>query len=204
MDLSLQDALSRGYANYSGVARLLKPRIEKTLARRVKLESVITSVKRARSAYKATPLRIKDVLAKSAINLRTDVAKVSVEKSRRTLQVVRRTLAEFKGEFLQVLEGITAITFIIDSGSFGQVHALFRKEEILDESRDLAAIVLQSPAEIIDAPGCIAAFYTEISRMQVNIEETASCFTDTIIILQMQDVSKAFSALTALIAQARK
>ena len=50
-DLSLQDALQRDYANYSAIARMLIPKIKETAETPVNLESVITSVKRAKTNY---------------------------------------------------------------------------------------------------------------------------------------------------------
>ena len=37
-DLSLQDALQRGYGNYSAIARMLRPKVVDALGRDVKLE----------------------------------------------------------------------------------------------------------------------------------------------------------------------
>jgi len=203
-DLSLQDALKRDYANYSAIARILKPKVEETLGRKVKLESLITSVKRAKANYKSRRENMTRIIAESVIHLRTDVAKVSVEKTKRNLEIVRKVLTNFPGEFLQVLEGVSAITLIFDQKLFDNVYPIFRKEDILDESQNLSAIVVQSPREIIDTPGCAIAFYNPVSRSHINIEETMSCFTDTILVLRMEDVGKAFTALTDLIAEARK
>jgi len=203
-DLSLQDALKRDYANYSAIARILKPKVEETLGRKVKLESLITSVKRAKANYKSRRENMTRIIAESVIHLRTDVAKVSVEKTKRNLEMVRKVLTNFPGEFLQVLEGVSAITLIFDQKLFDNVYPIFRKEDILDESQNLSAIVVQSPREIIDTPGCAIAFYNPVSRSHINIEETMSCFTDTILVLRMEDVGKAFTALTDLIAEARK
>lgn len=203
-DLSLQDALQRDYANYSAIARMLKPKVEETLGRKVKLESLITSVKRAKASYSSREENMTKIIAESVIHLRTDVVKVSVEKTKRNLEIVRKVLTNFPGEFLQILEGISAITLIFDQKLFDDVYSIFQKEDILDERRNLAAIVVQSPREIIDTPGCAIAFYNPVSRSHINIEETMSCFTDTILVLRMEDVGKAFTALTDLIAEARK
>jgi len=203
-DLSLQDALKRDYANYSAIARILKPKVEETLGRKVKLESLITSVKRAKANYKSREENITRIIAESVIHLRTDVAKVSVEKTKRNLEKVRKVLTNFPGEFLQILEGVSAITLIFDQKLFDNVYPIFRKEDIFDESQNLSAIVVQSPREIIDTPGCAIAFYNPVSRSHINIEETMSCFTDTILVLRMEDVGKAFTVLTDLIAEARK
>jgi len=203
-DLSLQDALQRDYGNYSAIARMLKPKVEEILGRRVKLESLITSVKRAKTSYKPLRGRIAKVVAGSVINIRTDVAKISVEKTKRNLEKIRKILADFPGEFFQVIEGMSAITLVFDQKLFDEICSMFRERDVLDKRQNLATIIIRSSDEIIGTPGCVLAFYNTVSRRHINIEETMSCSTDTIIVLAMEDVSKAFAALTDLIAEARK
>ena len=200
---AVQDALERGYANISAIARMLKPSVEKTLKRKVTLEALITSVKRVKFDYKPSREYLK-IIAGSVISLRTDVAKVSLERTRRTLETTRRILAGLTGAFLQVLEGITAITLIMDDGVFDRVCSMFKREDILDEKRNLAAIIVQSPYEIVETPGCVVAFYNPISRAQINIEEAVSCYTETIILLRTEDAGRALSILTGLITRARE
>ena len=203
-DVSIQDSLHRGYGNYSAIARILKPRIEDMLERPVKIESVITAVKRSRAL--TVPIRgnISGIIARSVINLRTDIAKFSVEKTRRTLSIMRRTLADLREEFLQVLEGVSAVTMICDEKLLDDLTSVFRRDDILEEKRNLAAMMMHSPREIINVPGCAIAFYTPLSRRHINIEETMSCYTDTIIVVGMEDAGKAFATLTDMVAQARK
>ena len=203
-DLSLQDALQRDYGNYSAIARMLKPKVEEILGRHVKLESLITSVKRAKTGYKPLRGRMAKVVAGSVINIRTDVAKVSVEKTKRNLEKIRKTLVDFPEENFQVIEGMSAITLVFDQKLFDEIRSMFREKDVLDKKQNLATIIIRSPDEIIDTPGCVLAFYNTVSRRHINIEETMSCFTDTIVVLGMEDVSKAFAALTDLIAEARK
>jgi len=202
-DLSLQDALERDYGNFSAIARLLRPRVEEILCRKVKLEGLITSVKRAKTVYRPRLDYLK-IVAESTINLRTDVAKISLEKTKRTLETARKTLADYPEAFLQTLEGSATLTLIVDQRIFDEIRSAFTKGDILDEKQNLAALIVQSPREIVDTPGCITALYVPISRNRINIEETVSCFTETIIILKMEDVGKAFTLLTDLITNARK
>ena len=203
-DLSIQDALQRGYGNYSAIARMLRPKVVEALGREVKLESVITAVKRARDIYKPLRADTKRVVARSTINIRTDVAKITVRKTDKTLETIRRDLPKFLGAFLHVLEGVSVTTLIVDEKLFDEISSMFREDEILDKKQNLAAIVIQSPEEIVDTPGCVTSFYVQISRRHINIEETVSCYTDTIILLHMEDINTAFTALTDLIAEARK
>jgi len=183
---------------------MLKPKVEEALGRKIKLESVITSVKRTKADYRSRWGNVTKIIAESVINLRTDVAKISIEKTKRNLERARKISANFPEEFLQVLESISAITLIFDQKLFDNVYSIFLEGDILDESQNLAAIVVQSPREIISTPGCVIAFYNTISRRHINIEETISCFTDTILVLRMEDIGKAFTALTDMISEARK
>ncbi len=203
-DLSLQDALQRDYGNYSAIARMLKPKLKELLREDVKLESIITSVKRAKVDYRPFRGKMTKVVADSVINIRTDVAKVSIDRTKGNLEKVRKSLADFRSEFLQVIEGISIITLIFDQALFDEIYGMFRERDVLDKKQSLATIIIRSPNEIIDTPGCLISFYNAVSRRQINIEETMSCSTDTLIVLSMEDVTRAFAALTELIAEARK
>ena len=203
-DLSLQDALQRDYGNYSAIARMLMPKVKEAVNSDVNLESVITSVKRAKANYTILQGKITRVVAGSVLNIRTDMAKVSVEKTKRNLEKIRKSLASFSGEFLQVIEGNSVVTLISDLNSFNKISSIFTKNNVIDQKQNLATVIIRSPDEIIDTPGCVQAFYNAVSRRHINIEETMSCYTETIIVLAMEDVSKAFAALTDLITEARR
>jgi len=202
-DPSLQNALERGYGNFSGIARLLKPKVEESLGKGVTFEGMITAVKRARAIYVPTTEH-QSIIAESVINLRTNVAKISLEKTRRSLEKARLVSADFPEALFQVLEGATTLTLITDERIFGEVRSVFREEDVLDEKQNLTEIIVQSPKGIVSTPGCIASFYNPIARAQINIEETISCHTETVIVVRMEDAARAFSLLTDLIASARK
>ena len=203
-DLSLQDALQRDYANYSAIARMLMPKIKETTDSDVNIESIITAVKRAKANYTILQGKITKVVAGSGLNIRTDMAKVSVEKTKENLEKIRKTLATFSGDFLQVIEGNSVVTLISDLYSFNKIASIFTKKDVIDQKQNLSTVIIRSPEEITVTPGCVQAFYNAVSRRHINIEETMSCYTETIIILAMEDVSKAFAALTDLITEARR
>jgi len=203
-DLSLQDALQRDYGNYSAIARMLMPKVKEAVNHDVNLESVITSVKRAEANYTILQGKITRVVAGSVLNIRTDMAKVSVDKTKKNLEKIRKSLATFSGEFLQVIEGNSVVTLISDLNSFNKISSIFTKNDVIDQKQNLATVIIRSPDEITFTPGCVQAFYNAVSRRHINIEETMSCYTETIIVLAMEDVSKAFAALTDLITEARR
>lgn len=201
-DLSIQESLAKGYGNFSAISRLLKPRVEEIVGRKVKLGALVTAVKRAKVSYMTRPDYMK-IVAESIISLRTDVAKISVEKTKKTLEMARKILAKYPDVFLQVLEGTTTLTLIVDQRIFNDLRSTFTREDILDAKQNMAALIVQSPRGIVETPGCIAALYIPISRNGINIEETVSCFTETIIVIRMEDVGRAFMLLNDLISNAR-
>ncbi len=203
-DLSIQDSLQYRYGNISAIARLIAPKVEVSINHKVNMESLVTSIKRIRGEYKAPPAEVSCVISGSTINVRTDIAKISVENTKRSLETVRKMLTENQDEFIQVSESISAITLIIDQRMLENVTTPFKGQIILEKEINLAAIIINSPEMIITTAGCLTAFYNQVSRRHVNIEDTVSCFTDTIIVVKMKDVGQAFAALTDLISNARK
>lgn len=202
-DLSLQDALSRRYGNYTAIARLIKPKVEKDLGRKVNFDSLVTSVKRIKPRFQSPEGGIENVIGRSVVNVRTDVAKLNLDKSKRALESVRNILATYQEEFLQVSESYSAITMIFDQKLLEEIHKKFNDDDVLDEQSDLAAIIVHSPKEIVRTPGVVLAIYTKIAENHVNIEDTVSCFTDTIVVIRMDDVARTFSSLTDLISESR-
>jgi aspartokinase len=183
---------------------MMQPRISERLGKEVNLESIITSLKRLRGVYTAASGEIRAVIAESVVNVRTHVSKISVEKTRKTLEAVSAMLASHQHDFLHVSESISSITLIFDQKLHKRIRDKLPDSVILEEGDDYAAIIVQSPIKIRTTPGCIINFYNQIARRHVNIEDTVSCHTDTIIVVKMKEVGKAFTALTDLITEERK
>ena len=204
LDLSVQDALARNYVNLSGLSRMLVPKVAARLGGRVKNESVITALKRLRGSYLPPTPEVGRVIAGSVVNVRTHVSKISVEKTKKTLRIVSAMLSTHQEDFIQVSESLSAITLIFDQRLHKSVRRELAGAEVLEEGDDCAAITVQSPDEIITTPGCLIALYNQLSRRHINVEDTVSCHTDTIIVVKMREVGRAFEALTELINDAKR
>jgi aspartokinase len=202
-DLYFQDSLQRDYCNITALARLIKPQIDQMLDRNINIESIVTSVKRSKNIYNAPKQPTASVLANSTISVKTDVAKLSIGKSKKAIEKVAKALQNIDN-FISVSESILSITFVFEDPLLDKVNAMFSNYEILEIEEDLAAIMVHSPEEIIKTPGCAIAFYNQLAYRHINIEDTVSCYTDTIVLVKMSDVGKAFNALTDLISNSRK
>jgi len=203
-DFSIQDALSRGYGNSSEIARILKPSVDSMLKKNIKLDSIITSVKRTKFNYNVYSDSVTRIIANSTISVKTDVIKLSIKRSSVTLNTVSKLISKYQEDFLQVSESLSALTIIFDSNILSVIRKNFSKSDILEEELNLAAIIIHSPKQIIKTPGCTILFYNQLLRRRINIEDTTSCFTDTILVVYMGNVGNAFMALTELISLYRK
>jgi aspartokinase len=203
-DLSFQDSLQRDYCNISALARIMKPQIDQMLSKNTSIESIITALKRSRYEYDVRQKPISSILAASTITVNTDVAKVSARKSKKTIEKVAKAMIQGVGNFISISESIMSITLVFDDLLLQDVKVMFASEDILEIENGLAAIIVQSPEDIIKTPGCAIAFYNQLARRHINIEDTVSCYTDTIVLVKMDQVGKAFNALTDLISNSRK
>jgi aspartokinase len=204
-DLSFQDSLQRDYCNISALARIIKPQVDQLFGgKNTSIESIVTALKRSRRDYNVPEKPIASILAGSTISVRTDVAKVSAEKSKKTIEKVAKAMTQNVGNFISVSESIMSITLVFDDTLLDEVKAMFAHDDILEVEDDLAAIIVHSPEEIIKTPGCAIAFYNQLARRHINVEDTVSCYTDTIVLVKMDQVGKAFNALTDLISGSRK
>ena len=203
-DVSFQDSLQYAYCNISALARIIKPQIDQILARNINIESIVTALKRSRKVYNFQEHSIASILANSSISVKTDVAKVSANKSKKTIEKVAKALTQNVDNFVSVSESILSITLVFDDVLIYDVKRMFTPYDILEIEDDLAAIIVHSPEEIIKTPGCAITLYNQLARRHINIEDTVSCYTDTIVLVKMADVAKAFNALTDLISNSRK
>jgi aspartokinase len=206
-DLSIQDAIARDYVNLSALARMLVPKVASRTgkkARGVSEVGVATALKRLRGSYSPAAPRVTRVIARSVVNVRTHVSRISVEKTRRTLQTVSTLLTAYHEDFIQVSESLSSITLIFDQRLHTRVKRSLAGAEVLDEGEGGAAITVHSPEEIVTTPGCISAFYNQLFRRRINVEDTVSCYTDTIMVVEMKDASRAFEALTELIGEEQR
>ena len=202
-DLGIQDSIARDTANISGIARLLKPKIEKMGISEVNEDAIITAVKRIVPKYTSINNEITDVIAKSDINVRTGVAKLSVKKNDRNQKNIQNVILKNNEEFIQISEATSALTIIYSERLREELLKIFNKSEILEDSNDLAAIIVHSPIEVISVPGFVFTIYGQVAKRQINIEDTVSCFTDTIIVVKTKDVAMTFSVLNELFDDSR-
>ncbi len=202
-DSLIQEAFARGIVNTSAAARAIRPSLRQRLAKEVSEEAIIASLKRLRGAYRVTPIDYLKILAKSSVEVRTDLALVSVRVTPKTTPVLKDLIFKNYDSILQTSSSPNAYTIVFERQLFSHVSGRFEEDDTLEAKTDMASLIIHSPEKILDTPGCVAAIYDKLARASINVDDTVSDYTDTIVVVKMEDVVKAFKVLTDLIVGAR-
>ncbi|MEM2180481.1 MAG: hypothetical protein QXP32_06665 [Nitrososphaeria archaeon] len=203
-DIFLQASIRGQYCNYSAIARRIKPLVDKKIGYDSDIQSIVTALKRLKLSLTFSPKNVKMVLADSNLSVRTGVAKITVEKTRTTTIKFSELIRKYINYIIHVSIGSTAITIIMDEMYAEDALELFERSTVLENKRNLAAIIVTSTPEITDVPGCAISIYERLFSAGINIEDTTSSYTDTIIILKNEDVGKAFETLNELINETKR
>ena len=188
---SVVDCLKADVVNYSALARLLC----KELAIENE-EAVVSAIKRHKESLEPFrhDKRVRRLVAESTIELKPDVAIITVPK-----EFDWRALHQ-KFRVHHVVEGPSYTTVVVDERSLGNATTVPGGEV----RSGLAAITVKSTPEFVSTPGSMVHFISPISFNGINIEEVMSSYTDKIILVKLEDAARAFSCLNELINDARK
>lgn len=194
---SVKDCLVDGLINLSALSRKIMK--EKGVTQ---MEATLVACRR----YEATAPRhnerlIRQTLARSRLEVSSKVAVVTLRNDWQLygkLQgLLRRALAE--GHVPKVLQGSKAITLITDENTARLVEEEIGKQNLIGFERGFVEIAVTSPESIRDTPGIMAYLYGSLSGNGINVVETMSCYTDTIFVLEPQDMMRAFEVLNKAI-----
>ncbi len=197
-NISYEHSLLMGYANLSALARIIKKRLEKQ-GYRVTEEAIVSALKRYRSVKRYEELDAFKVLSKSNITIITDALKI-VFKNEKAEEIIENSMS-ISDKIIHISKTSNAITLVTYGLSKAEALKHFSKYrlQLLEIKDGLTLIVIHSPEEILNTPGCIELIYRFISSAGINIEDTSSTYTDTLIVVKDEDASKAFEEISFLI-----
>lgn len=200
------DSLREGIVNHTELARRIYPEVCKKLGEKPLLDSVKMALirigRKLREDAEEIEKRIEEVISKSTLELKEDVAVVTVRM--RALDDLLRAIKHVRLRFVQITQGIETFTIAFDRRDYEEVKRLLREEDVISESPDQSAIILISPEEIVQTPGVISYVTSALSRNHVNITQIISCYTDTIFVVERNESLKAYGILKELIESFRK
>ncbi|MEB3860420.1 MAG: ACT domain-containing protein [Desulfurococcales archaeon] len=203
---SLRECLSRGIVNYSQLARHIKPWVDTLVGSEASMHAIKMAIARYTppSMEPETPRRrLLEVIARSSIELRSGIGLVTSYS--RGLQKIRGQLDELaeKSRLFLLLSGLKTFTIVVDEEMLD--HILERLSHYIIKSyRNQAALIVVSPEEIITTPGVVAYITGVLAREGINLTQIESIHTDTILILEESQASKALEVLYKTIKLAKQ
>lgn len=195
----LLENLRLGIINYSALSKLLKKDLEKLLDTKVSESAVkIALIRFAKPLIKQSEIpdiKFAKVMAASSLSLIDDIEVITID-SRKARNVVTKILQLAKtARFFQFTQGVESFTLMIDRETAEQIHGLLKNIGMLSFMKSQAAILMNSPPEIISTPGIISYLTFLLSSRGINVTQIISCHRDTIFIVDMKDALQVYSLL---------
>ena len=184
----LLSMVNNGLCNYSALARRLQ-------------REIFPGKKSEFAAIKAALLR-----------LARDTNRADVDWERGVERVLRSSTVEIRSDVCVVSSkggiGVPVIaTSNSKSGVMSVADASYAKElrkKSLGVIDGLTLIILCSPRDLQDTPGCVSVILNAIAAEGINVLEFISCHTDTLMVVRNADSVRVYGILSDLIEKSRK
>ncbi|WP_019177282.1 DUF7523 family protein [Methanomassiliicoccus luminyensis] len=200
---SVKDCISKDLINYSSLARLIMRDLNISNEEAVMIACRRYAVKLGRQDHENEILR---VLRNSRLELKT---KICIVTAKNDWTVLHRLEAIFKKllnekSIMQVIQGTQAITIIADEKLKAEVVNSVGPENVVKTRMNLVEISVKSPERISETSGVFAYLANNLADGGINVLESVSVFTDTIFIVDADDMMQAYSILSKCIESAEK
>jgi hypothetical protein len=183
----IKQGIENNIINYSKLARMISK--EKEINN---FDAILVACRRYFDRLNRSKFSfpIMEVLKNSKLSIRSNIVVIILEpdiKFKTILELQKEI--DSKNEIMHVVRGSNAITLITTDDFLKKIENTF-KEDILKISKNLVEIVLKSSAKLEMIPGVMGHICSILGENDVNIIETSSCWTDTIIVIKKEHLAK--------------
>ena len=177
----LLSMVNRGLCNYSALARRLQKEIfpgrkEEFTA----IKASLLRLAREEDGGRDWERGVERILRASSVEVRTHVA---VASSAGSTGVPVIAMSNSK----------SGVMSVVDSSYCAQLRK--KGIKVID---DLTLVILCSPQELQDTPGCVSAILDAIAAEGINVLEFISCHTDTLMVVRNADAVRIYEILANL------
>ncbi len=194
--------LSKRLVNYRALAREIRPGVATKIGREVNIQSIVTALRRLSYNKESRKEPVDDILSKSEISLRYDLALITVELTKyihgKILELHRNT----GDEGYLLLQGLESLTIVVKDSHLSFLEKLF-KDSFLKKIENLAGVVVKSPEDISDTPGVITRLTSLLSSENINIVEMMSSYSETFLLVEEGDALACIEAIRREMKRAR-
>ncbi len=194
----LEEGLASGIINLSALARIIRPEVEKETMKEVKTGAILMALKRRTSQFKSKSSLAKIFTGHPEMIVRSNLMELTIsnndfliEKHIKLLKLVE----EHKNYFLTVTEGVFETTIIVSMELKEKAIAILGDKNIIKSISDLSSITIKLPVKNVTTPGIYYFILKALAWDNINIVEVVSTFTEITIVLEDEDVGKAFTIL---------
>lgn len=193
----LEEALGKGLINLSALARHMNPEIGKRLYTKPTDASIIMALSRGARTFKKASAH-GELRNLHNLSVRSGLVEYAFHPSLSLLALQKRLFSESehgKDLFVNLSQGVSEMTLIVSARLAETVEKLISKREIIDRIPNLAALTLKLRREHIYTPGVHYALLKALAWEHINIIETISTYSEITLVVEMKDLSRAFSCI---------
>jgi len=197
----LEEALSRDIINLSGLARDIRPEVEKLTMKKVELGSVIMALKRLQPKLR-TSLELEMIFkTPPELILRSNLLEITIANSSLLAEKQKHLLlyaSKRHAQFITITHGIFETTIIASRQTLDMIYKLYKDEKIISEIADLSSITVKFPVDIINISGVYYTILKILAWENIDITEVVSTYSEITIILKKDYVERAFGLIKGL------
>lgn len=200
----IEDGLSDGYINLTALAKVIQPKIEKISRKTVQTGAIVMSIKRYNTSD-GTAMHQKKVTEYIAnlgdITIRTNLVDFTFKNSTELLSNYQELLLSIKDRptvFYASSKGIYETNIITCASMSPAITQLFENEKMINKIDGLASLTMRLPINHFCIPGIFYIIFKKLASENINIIELVSTTNEFSIILNENDIQKAFGVLQGL------
>lgn len=196
---SLETALMSNIVNYSSLARMLKPQVEKKLFKDIKEGAIIMALKRTtRRLKKDLPKNLDLSKYLGNITLRSHLVDYTFINSLTIVSAQNVLLEKYtarKDLFLTVSHGVSQVTIIASESCEEDIKKIFKKEVVSAHLSGLSSLTIGIQPEATKMVGIYYSILKVLIWEKISFVELISTFTELTIVMETKYIEKAFSVL---------
>lgn len=200
----LEEALREELINLSALARKLIPPLEEELLKPVGEGAVIMALRRLSKRLQETfpePNRFCG-LDFGSMTLRSPIVEFTFASSSSLLskqkQLLHR-LGERRDLFLTLTQGVREVTILLSAPWEETALEIFAGERLISTLKNLSAVTIQLSPDAVWTPGVHYTLLKELAWDRINVVEVVSTLNEFTILLQEDQVERAFARLKAVL-----
>ena len=199
----LSSALSQGIINLTSLSRLIKPEIEHQLGKEVKNGAIVMALKRLSSEleFRVTHRVLKFVRNIGEITVRSSLNDYTFKVSETLLKNQAMFMSEIESlntVFYTSSRGVNESNIVVSSEVAELVAKFFKNEILLEKQENLSSITVKLPKDNVNVPGIYYFIFQRLSWEGVNIYEVISTTNEFTILVNDEQVDKAFTVIKNL------